>query len=220
MTRARAVAQFARGVFPVGILVFLVRPGFVVAGMAARAVRLERRVPPVDDIRVVLMTFRTREIAAMILRLIWQPGVAVVRRCPGIRIVTDAAVLCGVEVARVLAGRCRAVVAGGTGPEDLVVIHGRYGHPDGRAVAVFTHVRRLHMEWALARGLGAVVTAEAVVHDVDVIEIRGRPRHCRVAVIAIVATGDVCRVFARCRDAVVAGTAGAKDLGVIDRKHG
>ena len=219
MARTRAVAQFACGVVSVGILVLLMRSGSVVTGMAARAVRLEGRIPPVDDFRVVLMTRRTREVAAMIERLIGQTRVTVVRRRPGVRVMAQAAVLAGIEVARILAGRCRAVVAGGAGPENLVVIYGRHGHPDGRAVAVFTDIRRLHMQRPLARGLGAVVTAEAVVHDVDVVEVRRRPSHCRVAVIAVIAAGDVRRMLAGCRYAVVAGAAGADDLRVIDRQH-
>jgi len=40
-----------------------------------------------------------------------------------------------------------------------------------------------------------------------------------VAVIAVVAAGDVCRVFAGGGDAIVAGATGTQDLGVIDDHH-
>lgn len=40
-----------------------------------------------------------------------------------------------------------------------------------------------------------------------------------MAIIAIVAAGDMTLVFAGCRNTVVTGTATAKDLGVIDGRH-
>ena len=69
----------------------------------------------------------------------------------------------------------------------------------------------------LAGGLGAVVAADAVAADVDVIKIRGQPADGRVAVVAVVATRDMRRVLADRRYAVMAGSAGAHDLRVIDR---
>ena len=47
------------------------------------------------------------------------------------------------------------------------------------------------------------------------IEVRRQPAHGRVAVIAVISTRNVCRVFAGCRDAVVARATGAQYLGVI-----
>lgn len=48
----------------------------------------------------------------------------------------------------------------------------------------------------LAGRIGAVVATEAIVGDVDVIKVRRNPRDCRVAVVAVVAAGDMRWVFA------------------------
>ena len=88
--------------------------------------------------------------------------------------------------------------------------------PDDRTVAVLADVGRLHVRLALARGVCAVVTTGTIVDDVGVIERRGRPRDCRMAVIAVVAAGYVGRVFAGCRAAIVTGAASAYDLGMVD----
>lgn len=41
-----------------------------------------------------------------------------------------------------------------------------------------------------------------------------------MAVIAVIATGNMCRVLAGSSNTVVAGATGAKNLGVIDNHHG
>ena len=61
------------------------------------------------------------------------------------------------------------------------------------------------------------MTTTAVVHDVDVVEVRRDPGGRRVTVIAVIAAGNVGRVFAGGRNTIVAGIAGAVDLRVIDR---
>ena len=106
--------------------VVLVDTGFVVTGMTARAIGLVARRRPVDRFRIVLMALGAEEVAAMILRLIRESGVSVVGRYPRTRAVAQTAVLHGVEVARILAGGVRAIVARRTGTEHLVVIHRRY----------------------------------------------------------------------------------------------
>ena len=63
------------------------------------------------------------------------------------------------------------------------------------------------------------MAADAVAGDIDVIEVRRQPAEGAVTVIAVVAAGDMRRVFAGGSDAVMAGTTAAKHLGVIDRKH-
>ena len=70
-----------------------------------------------------------------------------------------------------LTNRRDTIVAGATSAQHLGVIHGKCGRPHIRVVAIFTDVCRLYVCWAFARGFGAVVAAEAVACDVDVIEI-------------------------------------------------
>lgn len=220
MAGAGTVSQLTGRVLRVGILSLPVWPGFVVVCVTARTVRLKRGELPVDGLRIGLMTGSTQQRRLMILRLIRQACVTVIGWRPGNRVVAQAAILRRVEVTRVLAGGYGAIVAGRTGPQNLVVVHGEYGLPDRRTVAVFADVSRLHMQWALAGSLGAVMAAKAIVHDVRVIKIRRQPGDCRMTVVAIVTAGDVGRVFAGCRDAVMAGTASAYDLGVVDRIRG
>ncbi len=76
------------------------------------------------------------------------------------------------------------------------------------------------MHRTLASRVRAIVTTHAVVHDIDMVEVRGHPGHGRMAVIAIVAAGNMRRVFANGRNAIVAGIAGASNLCVIDNVHG
>lgn len=59
------------------------------------------------------------------------------------------------------------------------------------------------------------MTANTVVNDVGVVKISRRPGDCCVAVVAIIATRDMCGMFAGGRDAIVAGTTRSDDLGVI-----
>ena len=60
------------------------------------------------------------------------------------------------------------------------------------------------MRLMLAGRVSAVVAAEAIIGNVDVVEIRRDPCDCRVAVIAVVAARDVRRVLARCCRSIVA----------------
>jgi hypothetical protein len=60
-----------------------------------------------------------------------------------------------------------------------------------------------------AGGLGAVVAADTVAADVEVIEVRRQPGDAAVAIIAGVVAGDVRRVLAGGGDAVVAGATSA-----------
>ena len=57
----------------------------------------------------------------------------------------------------------------------------------------------------LAGGGRAVVTAGAVARNVVVIEVRGRPRICRVAVVTRIARGDV-RWVLTCRGGAIMTT--------------
>jgi len=100
------------------------------------------------------------------------------------------------------------------------VVDREHRRPDIAGVTVFANIARLHVRGALARGFGAVVAAEAVACNIDVIEIGRQPRDGCVAVVAIVATGDMRRVFSRCRDAVMTGTASTGYLCVVDSIDG
>jgi hypothetical protein len=120
------------------------------------------------------------------------------------------------DVGRVLAGRYRAIVAGITSTQDLCVIDGIGWIPDNIVVAIFTNVGGLDVKWILAGGPDAVVACGAASDDIGVIEVGRQPRYCGVAVVTVVAAGDVGRVFSGCDNAIVAGTAGTQYLRVID----
>jgi len=83
-------------------------------------------------------------------------------------------------------------------------------------MAVFTDVRGLYVQRILPDGFSTVVAAEAVVGDVGMIKEDREPANGAVAVIAVVTTGDVGRVLAGRRRTVMAGTAAADNLRVID----
>ena len=72
----------------------------------------------------------------------------------------------------------------------------------------------------LASRVSAIVAACAVARDVDVIEVGREPRDSRVAIVAVVATGDVGWVLAGRSNAVVTGITGSEHLGMIDSKYG
>ena len=87
-------------------------------------------------------------------------------------------------------------------------------------MAVFADVRGLQVRWTFARGICAVVASRSFARDIDVFEVGGQPGGGRVSVVAGIATGDVGRVFAGGRDAIMTGTAGAQNLRVVDRQYG
>ena len=83
-------------------------------------------------------------------------------------------------------------------------------------MAVLAHIGRIDVRRVLARCVGTVVTAEAVIRNIDVIEVGRDPRGRRVAVVAIVTARDVSRVLAGGHRAVMAGEASSDDLRVIN----
>ena len=89
-----------------------------------------------------------------------------------------------------------AVVAGTASADHLGVIDRDNGRPYCRAMAIFTDIRCLHMCRVLACRLSAVMTADAVAEDVDVIEISGHPASRRMTVIAGITAGNVSRILA------------------------
>lgn len=72
------------------------------------------------------------------------------------------------------------------------------------------------MRSVFAGRIGAVMASRAVTGDGRVIKIRRRPGDRRVAVVAIVAACEVRRMLAGRRSTVVARSAAAKYLGVVD----
>lgn len=141
------------------------------------------------------------------------------RRPAGCRMAIVTGVVC-VEVSGMLAGRRRTIVAGTAGADNLCVINRQHRRKDIGRVAVFADIGGLYMRHALADRLCAIVAAGAVAADIDVIEVRGQPCDGRVAVVAVASAGDVVCALAGCRDAVVAGAAGAENLRVIDCGYG
>lgn len=144
------------------------------------------------------------EVAAVIERLVSQPGVTEIRGSPPIRRMTLTTIHGGIEVPRVLAGGIGAVVARRAGPKHLVVVHSGHWFPDSCVVAIFADIRRLYVEWAFAGCVRTVVAARAVVNNTDVVKVRRNPCHGRMTIITIIAAGDVSWVFAGCCYAVMA----------------
>ena len=184
--------------------------------MAASTSRLVAGRRPVDDFRIRLMTFGTVEVAKMVQWLVGQPAVAVVGRCPRVRVVAQAAILRGVEVPGIHASRRRTVVARRTRSQYLVVIDGNHRRPDIGAVTVLTNGGRQRMQRPFAGCVGAVVTVDAITHDIGVVKVRGQPCDGRVAIVAVVTARDMGGVFADCRGAVVARATGADHLSMVD----
>ena len=119
------------------------------------------------------------------------------------------------KVALVSPGRFYTIVAGRTGPEYLIVIDLEYRHPGCRCMAVFTDTCREHVLWMLSGCGRAVVTADAIIRGVGMIIVRWCPGDGCMAIVTIVATDYVGRVFTGRGIAVMAGTTTAEDLYVI-----
>jgi len=121
--------------------------------------------------------------------------------------VTVVAVVATGDVRRVLAGGRDTVVTGTAGAQYLCVIDRKDGRPDVRRMAIFTDIACLQVRRTFSGRFDTVMAADAVARNVDVVEVGGQPAGCRVTVIAVGAAGDMRRVFAGGRDAVMAGTA-------------
>ena len=139
-----------------------------------------------------------------------------VGRQPSGRRMTVVAVVAAVDVSRMFAGRRHAIVTGATGTDDLGVIDGEHGRPDIRRMAVLTDIAGLHVICRFACGVHSVVTAKAVARDVHVIEVGGQPASRRMAIVAVIATRNVCRVLAGRRNPVMTRAAGTNHLRMID----
>ena len=95
-----------------------------------------------------------------------------------------------------------------------------HGRKRNGAVAVLTNVGRLRVCRILADRIRTIVAADTVAVDIDVVKIRRQPCNCAMAVVAVVTARNMRRVFASCGNAVMAGAATSKHLGVIDHHHG
>jgi len=98
------------------------------------------------------------------------------------------------------------------------VINGSYRCPDIRAVTIFADVGRLRVQWTLASRVGSVMTADAVINNVCVIEIGRQPRDSCVTVITIIAAGDMRWVFANGYHTVMTRATSSNNLSVVNRK--
>ena len=86
-------------------------------------------------------------------------------------------------------------------------------------MAILADIRRLYVCQVLARRLEAIVTTGAIPRDANVIKIGRSPGITRMAIVTIVAAGDMGRMLAGGYDAIVAGVAGSDDLRVINGEH-
>ena len=126
--------------------------------MATRAIWLECRELPIDDIGVALVAILTRQWVPMIERFVRQARVPILSRGPRVRVVAGPAVNGGIKVPWVLAGRNVAVMTRRAGAKNLVVIDICHRRPDICGVAVFADIRRLNVQGTFACCIGAVVT--------------------------------------------------------------
>lgn len=138
------------------------------------------------------------------------------RRPPASRRVTVVTGIAAVYVRRVFAGRNEAVMTGAADAHHLGVVNGKHRGEHVSVVTVFADIACLYMCKVFACGVGAIVAVDAAARDIDVIEIRGQPASCRMAVIAGVAAGDVVECFPGRREAVMTGATGAHHLRMVN----
>lgn len=110
-------------------------------------------------------------------------------------------------------------MTGFTTAQDLGVIDSEHWCKCICRMAVLAYVRRRHMLGILARCDSAVVATHTVTRDTRMVKRRGHPAGCRVAIVTAITAGNVCRVLAGGRSAVMAGEACTDYLRVIDCKH-
>lgn len=170
---ARAVTQFTRRVAHVGILMFLVWPGFVIARVTACTIRLKCRELPRNEFGVGLVAGGAWQVAAMVLRLVRQGHMAIIRRCPTVGYVAGVAFLRGIKVTRVRAGGSYAVVTGRAGAKHLRVVDRHHRRKHIRGVAVLANIRCQDVRRVFAGCVRTVMAANAVACDVDVVKVGG-----------------------------------------------
>ena len=107
-------------------------------------------------------------------------------------------------------------MAGTTGTQHLGVIDYVGRCPDDIVVAIFANIGGLDVHRILARRAVAGVTRGAAADDTGMVEVRREPCHRGMAIITVIAAGDVGGILARSDNAVMAGTTGAQHLRVVD----
>jgi len=113
-------------------------------------------------------------------------------------------------------GRC-AIVAGAASANYLRMVDRECRQPGIRRVTILADIRCLDVILALACRVDTVVAADAVARDIDMVEIRRQPACRRVAILAVVAAGNVGCILPGRDHAIVTGTAGADHLCVVNR---
>ena len=83
-------------------------------------------------------------------------------------------------------------------------------------MTVLANFRRLDVRHWLASPIRAIMALCAVIHDVQVIEGGGQPRHRRMTFGAIVLARNMRRVFAGGRHSVMAAEAISDDIYVVE----
>ena len=146
-------------------------------------------------------------------------GVVEIRRYPRDGGVAVVAAIAARDVQRVFASRSDAVMTGAATAQNLRMIDGDYGRPDGPTMAVLADVCCLNMHRSFASCFRTVMAAHAIANDVRVIEVRRSPGDSSVAIVAVIAARDMRRIFPFCGEAVMTGAATSQHLRVVYRKH-
>ena len=86
-------------------------------------------------------------------------------------------------------------------------------------MAILAYVRCQNMRCTLTGCLNAVMAADAVASNIQVIEVRRKPAGCCMTVIALFATRYVCCVLTGRDNAIVTRATGAQHLCVVDVEY-
>lgn len=138
--------------------------------------------------------------------------------CPRDRCVAIITVVATGEVRRVFSRRGNTVMTRTTTAKYLRMIHPVCWLKSDRVMTVFANIGCLYVRLVLASRLRSVVTTNAVAGDVDVVKVGWGPARRQMAVTAVIAAGDMVRVFARRNRSIVAGATRAEHAVVIHRE--
>ena len=101
---------------------------------------------------------------------------------------------------------CRgdAIVTRSAEAQYLSVVYRNHWKPCVRVVTVFANIAGLNMSRVLTGCVGTVVAVDAAVDNIRVVEVRRNPADCRMTVITIFTTCDMCRILSGRRVAIMA----------------
>lgn len=139
---------------------------------------------------------------------------------PGISCVAIVAVVTAGNMISWFAVGNAAVVTGAARANNLRMVDPEDWFPSRCTMTIFADVSRVDVVRPLAFGDAPVVAAETVAAKTVVVKIGGDPRCRVVAILTIIAAGDVLRRFAGCHVAVVATAATADGLKMVDAPDG